>query len=67
MGEELCPALGLTIPVGKDSMSMKPAGRKAASSADDLSAVAGHLPSPVSKMSVIPSRRSFRRKITPCC
>ncbi len=23
MGEELCPALGLTIPVGKDSMSMK--------------------------------------------
>ena len=25
MGEELCPALGLTIPVGKDSMSMKTA------------------------------------------
>ncbi|MBZ4288939.1 hypothetical protein LAN16_24065, partial [Mycobacterium tuberculosis] len=23
VGEELCPALGLTIPVGKDSMSMK--------------------------------------------
>ncbi|MGP1930398.1 MAG: AIR synthase-related protein, partial [Arsenophonus sp. ET-DL12-MAG3] len=23
IGEELCPALGLTIPVGKDSMSMK--------------------------------------------
>ncbi len=23
LGEELCPALGLTIPVGKDSMSMK--------------------------------------------
>lgn len=23
MGEELCPQLGLTIPVGKDSMSMK--------------------------------------------
>ena len=23
MGEDLCPALGLTIPVGKDSMSMK--------------------------------------------
>lgn len=25
VGEELCPALGLTIPVGKDSMSMKTA------------------------------------------
>lgn len=25
IGEELCPALGLTIPVGKDSMSMKTA------------------------------------------
>ena len=23
VGEELCPALGITIPVGKDSMSMK--------------------------------------------
>ncbi|STF64524.1 Phosphoribosylformylglycinamidine synthase [Escherichia coli] len=23
VGEELCPALGLTIPVGKDSMSME--------------------------------------------
>lgn len=23
IGEELCPQLGLTIPVGKDSMSMK--------------------------------------------
>ncbi|MDI5536359.1 DUF2498 family protein, partial [Salmonella enterica subsp. enterica serovar Montevideo] len=23
VGEELCPQLGLTIPVGKDSMSMK--------------------------------------------
>ncbi|QJR81794.1 phosphoribosylformylglycinamidine synthase [Alteromonas pelagimontana] len=27
VGEELCPALGLTIPVGKDSMSMKTAWR----------------------------------------
>ena len=25
VGEELCPELGLTIPVGKDSMSMKTA------------------------------------------
>ena len=28
VGEELCPALGITIPVGKDSMSMKPLGKK---------------------------------------
>lgn len=28
VGEELCPALGLTIPVGKDSMSMKTAWRE---------------------------------------
>ncbi len=33
VGEELCPALEITIPVGKDSMSMKPAGRKVTSSA----------------------------------
>ena len=25
IGEELCPQLGITIPVGKDSMSMKTA------------------------------------------
>ncbi|MDY1814860.1 hypothetical protein RKK42_22430 [Klebsiella pneumoniae] len=44
VGEELCPALGLTIPVGKDSMSMKNplAGRQRAAR-DDLPAVAGHL------------------------
>ncbi|MFC4656229.1 phosphoribosylformylglycinamidine synthase [Rheinheimera marina] len=29
VGEELCPALGLTIPVGKDSMSMKTSWDKA--------------------------------------
>ena len=29
VGEELCPALGLTIPVGKDSMSMKTAWQDA--------------------------------------
>ena len=28
IGEELCPALGLTIPVGKDSMSMKTTWKK---------------------------------------
>ena len=26
VGEELCPALGIAIPVGKDSLSMRPAG-----------------------------------------
>jgi phosphoribosylformylglycinamidine synthase len=27
VGEQLCPALGIAIPVGKDSLSMKTAGR----------------------------------------
>ena len=31
IGEELCPALGIAIPVGKDSLSMKTAWRDAAS------------------------------------
>ncbi|STS84426.1 phosphoribosylformylglycinamidine synthase [Klebsiella pneumoniae] len=69
MGEELCPALGLTIPVGKDSMSMKTRwqeGSEQREMTSPLSLVILCL-RPVSKMSVIPSRRSFRRKITPCC
>lgn len=34
IGEELCPALGLTIPVGKDSMSMKTQWQDDASNED---------------------------------
>jgi phosphoribosylformylglycinamidine synthase len=34
IGEELCPALGLTIPVGKDSMSMKTQWQDEASNED---------------------------------
>ncbi|MGE0582092.1 MAG: phosphoribosylformylglycinamidine synthase [Steroidobacteraceae bacterium] len=34
VGEELCPALGIAIPVGKDSLSMKTAWREPASGAD---------------------------------
>ncbi len=68
VGEELCPALGLTIPVGKDSMSMKTRWQEGSEQREmTLRCRWSSLPSPVSKMSVIPSRRSFRRKITPCC
>ncbi len=66
VGEELCPALGLTIPVGKDSMSMKPAGRKAREARDDLSAVAGHLClRPCRRCPSYRHAAAFRRKITP--
>ncbi|WP_395344523.1 phosphoribosylformylglycinamidine synthase [Ningiella sp. W23] len=36
VGEELCPALGLAIPVGKDSMSMKTAWQESSSSSEPV-------------------------------
>ena len=38
VGEELCPALGIAIPVGKDSLSMRsgPAGGGGSRSSDSL-------------------------------
>jgi phosphoribosylformylglycinamidine (FGAM) synthase-like enzyme len=43
VGEELCPALGLTIPVGKDSMSMKTRWQEGSEQREMTSAVAGDL------------------------
>jgi phosphoribosylformylglycinamidine synthase len=59
LGLELCPALGLTIPVGKDSMSMKLSWRED-----------GESRSVISPLSVIVSGfapvTDVRRTLTPC-
>ena len=43
VGEELCPALGIAIPVGKDSLSMRTAGRKARPASGGRAGVADRL------------------------
>ncbi len=74
LGMELCPALGLTIPVGKDSMSMKmswrdPASEGVAHSSAALSPMSGFEHTVVSPLSVILSGfapvTDVRRTLTP--
>ncbi|HZF25949.1 MAG TPA: phosphoribosylformylglycinamidine synthase, partial [Steroidobacteraceae bacterium] len=58
VGEELCPALGITIPVGKDSLSMKSAWSGSAASHSVIS--------PVSLIvSAFAPVRDIRRTLTP--
>ncbi|HEU4623708.1 MAG TPA: phosphoribosylformylglycinamidine synthase [Steroidobacteraceae bacterium] len=42
VGEELCPALGIAIPVGKDSLSMKTTWREERATSDSRVVDAGH-------------------------
>ncbi len=59
IGEELCPALGITIPVGKDSMSMK-------TSWDNDAGEAQSVTSPLSLVITSFGRvRDVRRTLTP--
>lgn len=58
IGEELCPALGLTIPVGKDSMSMKTRWQEGAESKE--------MTSPLSLViSAFARVEDVRRSVTP--
>ena len=65
IGEELCPALGLTIPVGKDSMSMKTTWREAGENGED----SGEQKSVTSPMSLIITAfgvvEDIRKTVTP--
>tara|TARA_R110000787_G_scaffold145588_2_gene259418 strand:+ start:21348 stop:25316 length:3969 start_codon:yes stop_codon:yes gene_type:complete len=65
IGEELCPALGLTIPVGKDSMSMKTTWQEAGENGED----SGEQKSVTSPMSLIITAfgvvEDIRKTVTP--
>ena len=65
IGEELCPALGLTIPVGKDSMSMKTTWQEAGENGED----SGEQKSVSSPMSLIITAfgvvEDIRKTVTP--
>ena len=67
IGEELCPALGLTIPVGKDSMSMKT--KWSEDKADDNGTVSVVEKSVTSPMSLIITAfgvvEDIRKTVTP--
>ncbi|GGW73300.1 phosphoribosylformylglycinamidine synthase [Alteromonas halophila] len=58
VGEELCPALGLTIPVGKDSMSMKTAWQDG----DEKKAVTAPLSLVISAFGAV---TDIRKTVTP--
>jgi len=62
IGEELCPTLGLTIPVGKDSMSMKTTWTKEGQEADEEMSVT----SPMSLIITAFGRvEDIRKTVTP--
>ncbi|PCH96287.1 MAG: phosphoribosylformylglycinamidine synthase [Gammaproteobacteria bacterium] len=48
IGEELCPALGLTIPVGKDSMSMKTTWKESVNKNGEAGVIEKSVTSPMS-------------------
>ncbi|WP_100655868.1 phosphoribosylformylglycinamidine synthase [Alteromonas flava] len=58
VGEELCPALGLTIPVGKDSMSMKTQWQEG----DETKAVTAPLSLVISAFGAV---KDVRKTLTP--
>ncbi len=58
VGEELCPALGLTIPVGKDSMSMKTAWQEG----DENKSVTSPLSLVITSFGAV---RDIRKTVTP--
>ena len=67
IGEELCPALGLTIPVGKDSMSMKTKwSEEKADDNGELSVVEKSVTSPMSLIiTAFGAVEDIRKTVTP--
>ncbi|MGD9598159.1 MAG: phosphoribosylformylglycinamidine synthase [Steroidobacteraceae bacterium] len=62
VGEELCPALGIAIPVGKDSLSMKTAWREEPGRADEERSVVAPVSLIVSAFAPV---ADARRTLTP--